>query len=778
MAVESRSPAKLSSPGPFLAEVTNHLDATYMGCLEVALIKGIPSRVNEIGESFVVRYLSPFAGNTSIRFEGSDPKKFNDVQKSYGFWMIPPDIGTTVMVIFVDGDPNQGYWFGCVNDVFQNHMVPGIAASNLANITPDQENKYGTKYLPVAEYHKGTASDNLKIPNVNQFSKPVHPFAERLVEQGLLLDTIRGVTSSSARREVPSGVFGISTPGPLDTSAGAPRKDIGFESRVKGPVSRLGGTTFVMDDGDIDGQNELVRLRTRTGHQILLHNSQDLIYIANSKGTAWIEMTSKGKIDIYAQDSVSIHTKGDFNLKAARDFNLEAGRNFNIAADGDYNLNIKKDIHIIGDNLKTAIMSDYNLTTGDSIKLATSGNLSSTANGSSSHAAKGNFGISSSAAVSIGSKGNLSLGSSSEVRVSGSEVHLNGPGASAPSTPEVPEQPKPLNLFKVPQTDASAGRTSWENKQFYKASDLLSIMQRVPMHEPWSQHENFNPDQFTLEATDSSIQPATVSTATGAVIEQGAPQINGSTQPTPSANTPYPAKNGPAGDRGTVQYQPFSWSTDQPFLNKVKEVASKLSFPPIELLSCMNLESNRTFDPAIDNKVGASKDPEGMGFVGLIQFGTDAARELGVTKRRLISMSRVEQLEYVLKYFRRWGWPSKQVPNPTLVNIYLTILLPAFRFSPLDEQIAKSGDPKSGGWYRANNGFDPGKLGYFTPAMVEKVVSMHRREVLQCLANAGVGTDLVVPASALASTNKTGTVSKAGPGSQLAQPSGDPIKRS
>jgi hypothetical protein len=751
-----------------------------MGCLEVALIKGIPSRVNEIGESFVVRYLSPFAGNTSIRFEGSNPKNFNDVQKSYGFWMIPPDIGTTVMVIFVDGDPNQGYWFGCVNDVFQNHMVPGIAASNLANITPDQENKYGTKYLPVAEYHKGTASDNLKIPNVNQFPKPVHPFAERLVEQGLLLDTIRGVTSSSARREVPSGVFGISTPGPLDTSAGAPRKDIGFETRVKGPVSRLGGTTFVMDDGDIDGQNELVRLRTRTGHQILLHNSQDLIYISNSKGTAWIEMTSKGKIDIYAQDSVSIHTKGDFNFRAARDFNLEAGRNFNISADGDYNLNIKKDMHIIGDNLKMGMSSSFNLSTGASIKLSASGNFSSIAGGNSSHGANGNFGIASSAAVSIGAKGNLSLGASSNVLVTGGKIHLNGPGAASPGSPEVAEQPKPLNLFKVPQTDASAGRASWENKNFYKAPDLLSIMQRVPMHEPWSQHENYNPDQFSLAATDSSIQPATISTATGAVIEQGVPQINGSTQPTPSANTPYPAKNGPAGDRGTVQYKPFSWSTDQPFLTKVKEVASRLGFPPIDLLAVMNLESDRTFDPAIDNgrKNPELRDKQGIGFVGLIQFGTDAASGLRITKQELMAMSRVEQMNYVEKYFRMNGWPSKQVSNPTLVNIYLTVLLPIFRFSPMDQKICIAGDRYSGGWYRANNGFDPGRLGYFTPAMVEKVNLLHRREVLQCLANAGVGPDLVVPAGALASTNKTGTVSTAGPGSQLAQTSGDPIKRS
>ena len=114
-------------------------------------------------------------------------------------------------------------------------------------------------------------------------------------------DETRGITSSSARREVPSAVFGINTPGPVDKSSGSPRVNIGSkEDSINVFKARLGGTSFVFDDGndkflrktsasegspdyanvnlgETDGQpnllhNELVRLRTRTGHQILLHN--------------------------------------------------------------------------------------------------------------------------------------------------------------------------------------------------------------------------------------------------------------------------------------------------------------------------------------------------------------------------------------------------------------------------------------------------------------------------------------------------------------------------
>jgi hypothetical protein len=61
-----------------------------------------------------------------------------------------------------------------------------------------------------------------------------------------------------------------------------------------------------------------------------LHNSEDLIYIGNAKGTTWIELTSNGKIDIYAKDSISVHSENDINFTADRDINLTAKRNLNI----------------------------------------------------------------------------------------------------------------------------------------------------------------------------------------------------------------------------------------------------------------------------------------------------------------------------------------------------------------------------------------------------------------------------------------------------------------
>jgi hypothetical protein len=363
MAEDVNSGEKKSLPAePCLAKVISHLDTTYMGGLEVQLLRPVGNSESS-SEVQQVRMMTPFWGSTGVEFAGDDPNDYNNTQKSYGMWMVPPDVGSLVIVLFLNGDPAKGYWIGCVPDDNVNFSVPGIAATQYSVEALTGETPDGVERVPVAEYNKAineTNEDPTKIP------KPMHPLAKILQAQGLLQDDIRGVTTSSSRREIPSAVFGMSTPGPLDKNPNAKTGKVGkSEDKATVPVSRLGGTTFVMDDGDDkflrklpayqgppeytaveqgeDGgnvnipHNELVRIRTRTGHQILLHNSEDLIYIGNARGTTWIELTSLGKIDIYANDSISLHTKNDLNVTADRDINFTATRNINLSAGGAVN---------------------------------------------------------------------------------------------------------------------------------------------------------------------------------------------------------------------------------------------------------------------------------------------------------------------------------------------------------------------------------------------------------------------------------------------------------
>jgi hypothetical protein len=352
MVTEARTPGanKFEGPGPFMAIVRNHLDTEYTGTLEVELLKSVEAgnRTNVTGEMATVSYLSPFYGVTP--YSGtSENEGFDYTQKSYGMWAVPPDVGTTVLVIFAEGNKNHGYWIGCVQERFMNFMVPGNASTRY-----NKENQ--STVLPVGEYNKRTESGVGKDPT--QFLKPVNTDAvAQLTNAGLLSDPIRGTTTSSARREVPSMVFGMSTPGPLDRRPGKPKVKVGDESaQTEIPASRLTGSSFVMDDGDpsmfrkgpaattpseyatLDQggdptlpMNELVRIRTRTGHQILFHNTEDLVYIAHGSGQSWIEMTALGTIEVYSKNNISFHSDADINFDA-KNINLKASVDINMIA--------------------------------------------------------------------------------------------------------------------------------------------------------------------------------------------------------------------------------------------------------------------------------------------------------------------------------------------------------------------------------------------------------------------------------------------------------------
>ena len=495
--------------GPYEAIVISNLDTKYMGGLTVELLKytSSGSAPERSGQLINVKYLSPFYGVTpNAALSANDG--YEHTQKSYGFWAVPPDVGTKVLVIFAEGNANFGYWIGCVPADYMNFMIPDgkAATENTTGVTPPPLK--GRK-LPVGEYNKAIETGSKVDPTL--FDKPYNKdFTESLEIQGLLNDEVRGTTTTSARREMPSMVFGISTPGPKDRRDGHPTVEIGTAgNKVAIPANRLGGSAFVMDDGDErfvrtthaeDGppiyknkgnnepggdrtipQNELMRFRTRTGHQILMHNSEDLIYIGNARGTTWIEMTSDGKIDIHAQDSVSIMTENDLNITAERDINMEAGRNVNIKAAGrapgttsgrvqiesihDFNLSV-------GQNSKITVGKNQHISVGQSQYIDTSKSL---------HVKSGQDNR-------LTAGGSTHINSAKEHRETATYVHMNGPSAALANPAQ---KVSSLTTNILPRVRPGGIISGYE-----------SILARAPQHEPWPHHENLDPLAFKKIQTD------------------------------------------------------------------------------------------------------------------------------------------------------------------------------------------------------------------------------------------------------------------------------------
>jgi hypothetical protein len=317
-------------PYPYIGIVKNNLDPTRSGRLQV-YIPDLGGDEREQTSWRTVSYASPFMGYTTNPNSSDKANAFESVTHTYGMWMIPPDIGVQIIVLFIAGDPLRGYWISCINPNLSHHMIPALAGS---------PNAIGNKGAPapVVEFNENV-TENITNPAFYNLSKPIHKIqAEILKVQGLDQDPIRGAISSSSQRETPSHVFGISTPG---RALNDPADDLNYITKLNSDTlppeyykvkSRKGGHTFVMDDGATLGQDQLVRLRTAKGHQILMHDSANTLYIAHADGTSWVELTNDGRVNVYSQGAFSVRSESDINLHSDKNININAANNINLKA--------------------------------------------------------------------------------------------------------------------------------------------------------------------------------------------------------------------------------------------------------------------------------------------------------------------------------------------------------------------------------------------------------------------------------------------------------------
>jgi len=318
--------------GPFVGIVKANTDPLRSGRLQV-WIPELGGNPNDDNAWRTVNYSTPFYGVTNHQ----DSSGYEGAPHSYGMWFVPPDIGIKVLCTFVNGDPARGYWFACIPEWPNMHMVPGISAP-----------VDGSSPNPVVDYYADETPGN-QLAQFTTLQKKSHSIQEKIWEtQGLLQDPDRGPGTSSAFRETPSAVFGISTPGqPIDPNdpqvfsdpLNAPYDSFG----VKG---RKGGHTFIMDDGDSKGKNQMVRLRSAGGHMIMMNDTKDFIYLINSKGTSWVEINSQGDINVYSGSKVNVFAQSEINLETKGSLKLHGGT---VDIKSDAGLNIEaKDINILG----------------------------------------------------------------------------------------------------------------------------------------------------------------------------------------------------------------------------------------------------------------------------------------------------------------------------------------------------------------------------------------------------------------------------------------------
>jgi hypothetical protein len=502
---------------PVIGVVKDNVDPTRSGRVRVYLSNYGSSGPNDSNGWVTVGYLSPFCGTISPNnspVDGPDKTgygKYLGNPHSYGFWASAPDIGTEVLCIFVNGDINAGYYIGCLPKSGLLQMTPAIGSSAVVVPNGAEAATYGgADKLPTTEVNY--SNPNLKnSPTIVNDPKPVHSYqAAILANQGLVRDNIRGVVSSSAQRETPSRVFGMSTPGGPVYEGGYSPETIKAAARSADQtklklVGRTGGHTFVMDDGTVQGDDQLIRLRSSGGHQIMMSDSGETLFIIHANGQSWIELGKEGTVDMFATNSVNIRTQGDLNLHADRDININAKRNFNMYADN------------------VALESDKNISFRAGVDFI-------------SHAI-GKFTAKSGKDLSMFAGAEGSFASNGTTYINGKKINLNSGNSGT-----VPAAIPTLTKVNHPDTVFSQSK-GW---MYPGTQALISVASRVPTHMPWAASgkgvdvkisaavNTVRPDTTPVVDRANAAAPAAPTKKTTEAITNSVPPVKTST---PQMNT-------------------------------------------------------------------------------------------------------------------------------------------------------------------------------------------------------------------------------------------------
>lgn len=462
-------------PYPYIGIVKNNVDPTRAGRLQV-WIADFGGDANDPSNWRTVSYASPYMGTTNTQTTKNETNVWTECPQTYGMWMTPPDIGVEVLVTFISGDPQKGYWFACISSAISRYMLPGNSTSKHFDKSEDAlPNDIKKVYdaavktndgldLPVPVTEFNTSKKEFAIdPKFVNIARPMHvPQYLILVNQGLDRDQYRGLITSSSQRETPSNVFGISTPGrPKDD----PTLADGYDEKAKAGnltetdyaiKSRVGGHTFVMDDGDKKGGNQLIRIRTASGHQIVMNDTveistgsdgktttakKDCIYICKNDGSVWLEFTDEGKMHFYSDNGIDIRTKGAMNFHSDSDINFNAVGKLNIKTEAATQFDFKSLI----------------VTSAEGIVMSAS--------------AKTEF--KSGGGFNVETGGKMSLKASSDVAIAGASIKQNSGGTVGV------KQPKPIPVNKLYDTSFKDG-TIWVQEP----EKLRSIVAFAPSREP------------------------------------------------------------------------------------------------------------------------------------------------------------------------------------------------------------------------------------------------------------------------------------------------------
>jgi hypothetical protein len=492
---EEESGARID-PGPHIGIIKHVYDQARTGRLQVFIpfLGGDPENPNN---QAIVQYASPFFGHTNLQMnpngQANEKTEFETVRHTYGMWMTPPDVGVRVLLTFVNGNPNHGFWFACIPPALEHNMAGSSGGVAVSDITKDAEidaliSGYSPSYAPATEYN-AAAAESFSTNAGLQKKAPHRIQTKILAEQGLLADPARGIDAATSVRESPSGCFGITTPGRIyqdqvtDDLLHKIDKAVDL-AKLKEIVNtgRKGGHQFTMDDGDDQGESRRIKLRSAAGHQIVMDDTSGMLYISNSTGTNWIELTNDGQMLIYSESDISVRTGGDLNVKVDGDLNTEVNGNYNLKVRGDTKTETTNKEEVVTGNKDVDITGHYHTTVTDTISIEAIDKISIQSTDDIAIGSLSGIGIDAGSAI------NLAAGAASGWKAGGAlqfeadSIGLNSGPPGSPAAVFTPTVPEPFTLADLNDT-AKAGDI-WKHEQA-STSTGQTMLPKITTHEPY-----------------------------------------------------------------------------------------------------------------------------------------------------------------------------------------------------------------------------------------------------------------------------------------------------
>lgn len=355
-------------------------------------------------------YMTPFGGQVQVGTRGPGVQQ-SEGGVAYGMWAVPK-VGSLVAVLCIDGNPMTRMYFGCVYDQFTPHTLPHGRFMYDDHPELEKAGKDAAPYGPFTSTEKliQPLADNIRQAFGNK-SEPNFEFRSRGADYTATRLDVAAINQTFSKVQDDKDVTHdgwTSTQGyqasRTDPNASSSLTDRNYDSMVYSFTSP-GFHSLSMDDRQ---ENCRVRLRTTSGHQILMDDTNERIYIATAQGNNWIEMDQDGNIDIFTANKV----------------NVRANKGINFTSDDTIRLYGKKGIHIKSDDeVRIESAKDTHLKSAGSIRAHASQTLFLQSDGAT-HVKVGST-------LHLDSGGQMNLLAGGQLVGQGSQVHFNGPGPAA-----------------------------------------------------------------------------------------------------------------------------------------------------------------------------------------------------------------------------------------------------------------------------------------------------------------------------------------------------------